>query len=94
MFPKGSSVLFLIVQVGGMGLGPSAQQCHPCLCQTPGWEAVNSGLAPAAESLFCLLSLKTETCFSFYTLLKKKISKKATVLAELVVSKGILQRSS
>lgn len=98
MFPKGVWVLFPAGRVGGMGLGPSARRCHPFPCRA-GLPVADSGLAPAAESLFCLPSLKMETCFSFYPPLKKKtkttptISKKATVPAKLVVSKGVLQGS-
>lgn len=81
-FPCGPSA-------GWMGLGAATFPVRGS------WvEAASSGTDPAAESLFYLLSLKMEACFSFYPPLKKKKKvKKATVLAELVVCKGILQRS-
>lgn len=73
---------------GRMGLGAATSPVRGS------WvEAASSGTDPAAESLFCLPSLKMEARFSFYPPLKKKKVKKATVLAELVVCKGILQRS-
>lgn len=88
--PTGASAPFPAAHPGWMGLGAAAFPVRGS------WvEAASSGTDPAAESLFYLLSLKMEACFSFYPPLKKKKKKvkKATVLAELVVCKGILQRS-
>lgn len=53
------------------GSGPLCPPLPPFPMPHSSMEAEDWGLAPVAESLFCLLSLKTETCFSFYALLKK-----------------------
>lgn len=59
-FPCGPSA-------GWMGLGAATFPVRGS------WvEAASSGTDPAAESLFYLLSLKMEACFSFYPPLKKK----------------------
>lgn len=54
------------------GSGPLCSALPPFPMPDPRVETEDWGLAPAAESLLCLLSLKTETCFSCYALLKKK----------------------
>lgn len=70
VFPKGRSVLHPAGQEGEMGLGPSAQHFHSFPCQTTGWKH-RTGDWHQQLSHSCLLSLKTETCFSFYALLEK-----------------------